>query len=106
RVARLQGVRLSQRVRQGFMRIFPAIAIVLVLAVGQARAEEPKAMRLIQTIPLPGVEGRIDHMAADANGTTIYIAALGNNSVEVVGLKAGKVIKSISGPQKPTGIRV
>src|SRR5207302_1851609 len=36
----------------------------------------------------------------------VYVAALGNNTLEVIELDAGKRIKSISGLKKPTGIRV
>jgi hypothetical protein len=57
-----------------------------------------------KTIPLPGVEGRIDHMAADVSGQRLFMAALGNNTVEVLDLKSGKVIQSLSGFAEPQGI--
>ena len=41
-------------------------------------------MRLVQTIPLPHVKGRIDHLAVDVAGQRLFIAALGNNSLEVI----------------------
>jgi DNA-binding beta-propeller fold protein YncE len=53
-------------------------------------------------IPLPGVSGRIDHLAA-ADGR-LYIAALGNASVEVVDLSARARVKSIAGLKEPQGI--
>src|SRR5512142_1289888 len=62
------------------------------------------ALRLLQTIPLPNVEGRIDHLAIDIKGQRLFIAALGNNSVEVVDLRVGKVIQSISGFSEPQGV--
>jgi hypothetical protein len=43
---------------------------------------------MVQTIPLPNVEGRIDHMAVDVEGQRIFIAALGNHSVEILDLNA------------------
>ena len=61
-------------------------------------------LRLIQTIPLDGVEGRIDHMAVDVAGQRLFIAALGNNSLEVIDLRAGKRIHSISGLREPQGV--
>jgi len=61
-------------------------------------------LRLVQTIPLDGVEGRIDHMAADTNSQRLFIAALGNNSLEVIDLRAGKRIRSISGLHEPQGV--
>jgi DNA-binding beta-propeller fold protein YncE len=65
-------------------------------------AAEP--LRLVQTIPLPGVEGRIDHFALDAKGGRLFVAALGNNTVEIVDLAAGKVIGQIKNLQAPQGI--
>jgi len=61
-------------------------------------------LSVIQTIPLPGVEGRIDHLAVDLKGQRLFIAALGNNTVEIVDLNASKVTHSISGLSEPQGI--
>jgi len=59
---------------------------------------------LEQTIPLPGVEGRIDHFSLDASGARLFVAALGNNTVEVVDLKHGKVLRSLAGFAEPQGV--
>jgi DNA-binding beta-propeller fold protein YncE len=67
-------------------------------------AEEAGPLRLIQTIPLPNVEGRIDHMAVDIKDQRLFIAALGNNTVEVLDLRAGKRMRSITGLHEPQGI--
>jgi len=48
-------------------------------------------------IPMPGVEGRIDHLAFDLAGKRLFVAALGNNTVEVIDINAMRVIKSIAG---------
>ena len=58
-------------------------------------------MKLIQTIPLQDVEGRIDHLSVDIKGQRLFVAALGNNTVEVLDLNAGKVIHSISDLSEP-----
>jgi DNA-binding beta-propeller fold protein YncE len=71
-------------------------------AVLLARAAEP--LRPVQTIPLPGVEGRIDHFGFDAKGQRLFVAALGNNTVEVVDIAAGMVIGRIKDLQAPQGI--
>jgi hypothetical protein len=67
-------------------------------------AEEAGPLRLIQTIPLRTVEGRIDHMAVDLKGQRLFIAALGNNTVEILDLRAGKRIQTITGLHEPQGI--
>src|SRR6266542_2434948 len=54
-----------------------------------------------QIIALPGVKGRIDHLDANLEDQTVYVAALGNNSLEAVDLKSGKLIHSITGLSEP-----
>jgi hypothetical protein len=61
-------------------------------------------LMLEKTIPLEKVGGRIDHMAADVAGQRLFIAALGNDTVEVVDLKAGKKIQSLPSFAEPQGI--
>jgi len=52
--------------------------------------------RLIQTIPIPNVNGRIDHLAIDIRGQKLFVAELKNNSLDIVDLKAARRIHSIS----------
>jgi DNA-binding beta-propeller fold protein YncE len=73
-------------------------------ALGKVEAEENSPLRFVQTIPLPKVAGRIDHMAVDVKGQRLFIAALGNNTVEILDLNAGKHFKSISGFHEPQGV--
>ena len=65
---------------------------------------QEKTLKLKQTIPLPGVEGRIDHFALDASGERLFVCALGNNTVEVLDLRKGERIRSIAGLGAPQGI--
>jgi YVTN family beta-propeller protein len=74
----------------------------LVTAASIGRATEP--LRLVRKIPLANVAGRIDHLAADTDGHRLFVAALGNNTVEVIDLAAGKVIESIRGLHEPQGV--
>ncbi|MGN6734993.1 MAG: YncE family protein, partial [Candidatus Binatia bacterium] len=80
------------------------LLMVFALMATDAQAQESSALRMVQTIPLPNVEGRIDHMAVDLNGRRLLIAALGNNSVEILDLNAGKHLKSVRGLQEPQGL--
>jgi len=80
-----------------------AFAIVLG-AVAAAWANEPRSLRLAQTIPMPNVEGRIDHLAVNIKSKRPHVAALGNNTVEVIDLAAGKVMRRITGIKEPQGI--
>ena len=65
---------------------------------------QPSPLQLVQSIPLPAVEGRIDHMALDAGRQRLFLAALGNHSVEVVDLAAGKWQQSLRGVHEPQGV--
>jgi DNA-binding beta-propeller fold protein YncE len=67
-------------------------------------AQSPVPLKLNQTIPLPGVEGRIDHFAFDAAGERLFVCALGNNTVEVLDLRKGQRAHSITGLGAPQGI--
>lgn len=70
----------------------------------KAASTQNSALRLVQTIPLPGVEGRFDHFAVDVKRQHLFVAALGNDSVEVLDLRDGKLLRSLKGLQKPTGV--
>ena len=67
-------------------------------------SEEAPPLRLIQQIPLPGVQGRIDHFTVDGERERMIFSALGNNTVEVVSLFAGKLVHTITGADEPQGV--
>ena len=69
-----------------------------------AHAADSDAMKLFKTIPLPDVTGRFDHFSIDVKNQRLFVAALGNNSVEVLDLNAGKRLRSITGCDKPQGV--
>lgn len=56
------------------------------------------------TIPLPGVKGRIDHMDINLKEKIVYVAALGNNTLEIADISSGKVVHSIKGLDEPQGV--
>ncbi|MGC3958569.1 MAG: YncE family protein [Verrucomicrobiota bacterium] len=68
------------------------------------RAEADSALILSKIIPLPGVKGRFDHFALDAKGKRLFVAALGNDTLEVIDLAAGQRLKSVTGMRMPTGV--
>ena len=53
---------------------------------------------------MSGVEGRIDHFAFDSAGERLFVCALGNNTVEVLDLRRGERIHSITGLGAPQGV--
>jgi hypothetical protein len=79
--------------------------MVFIVALMPWRADaEPASLVLEKTIPLPNVGGRIDHMAIDRKRQRLIVAALGNDTVEIVDLTTGKPIHSIRGLAEPQGV--
>jgi len=83
---------------------FYLILTIALLFVAKAQTQTVTPLRLMQRIPLPDVEGRIDHMAIDLKGQRLFVVALGNNSLEILDLQAGKHIYRIRGLKEPQGV--
>jgi DNA-binding beta-propeller fold protein YncE len=86
------------------MRIWSVGFALILLAIHAGSAEEP--LVFVRAIDLPRVEGRIDHLAFDAVTGRLYVAALGNNTVEVLDTHALSHLKSLPGYREPQGIAV
>lgn len=67
-------------------------------------AEPGELLQLTQTIALPDVRGRIDHLDIDLDGGRLFVAALGNNSVEVIDLRAGRRSARLEHLREPQGV--
>jgi hypothetical protein len=65
---------------------------------------EKGKLTLISKIILPKVSGRIDHIAYDSVNHLAFIAALGNNTVEVVNINSKQTVHTIAGLHEPQGI--
>jgi hypothetical protein len=84
--------------------IFITAFVLVLVCSGRLAAQDNYPLRLVQTIPMPNVKGRIDHMDVDVKGQRLFVAGLENGSLEVVDLGAGKWSKSIPGFQKTQGV--
>lgn len=81
------------------------LAAVPWLAAGAIRAAEPAAPLVLErTIALKGVGGRIDHLAADLKRKRLYVAELGNGTVDAIDLATARVIRRIGGLKEPQGL--
>ena len=69
----------------------------------QSTSRDILPLQLEEQIPVPNVAGRLDHFTADAKRKRLFVSALGNNTVEVIDVFAGKVIRSIKGLSQPQG---
>jgi DNA-binding beta-propeller fold protein YncE len=78
----------------------PGLAILLTSLtafVPSARAQTEPMPKLIGYISLPNVEGWMDHLAVDVRGQRLFVPAEHQKTIEVVDLRAGKVIHTITG---------
>jgi len=80
------------------------VFLLALLRAVSASGEDPGSLRLEKEIPLPGVEGRIDHFSADVAGQRLFVAALENGSVEILDTRRGERIAEIKGLKEPQGL--
>jgi hypothetical protein len=67
-------------------------------------AQATESLMLERTIALHDVRGRIDHMAFDPGRKRLIVAELGNDSVDIVDVVAGKPVRRIGGLREPQGV--
>src|SRR3954462_9499063 len=72
------------------------IAVLSTLLISLASAADAPLLTMEKTIPLEGVEGRIDHCGLDRQRKRLYVAAIANGTLEVVDLVAGKRINNLT----------
>jgi hypothetical protein len=88
----------------GVLAIVLSLA-ALALAQNSAKSLPYQPLVLTATIPLPGVHGRFDHFAFDsAEPGRLFLAALGNDSLEVINLTGGARVHTINGLGHPQGV--
>src|SRR3989440_1668350 len=80
-----------------------AIVLIGYTAIAPSQEGGKQPFRLVQTISLPNVKGRLDHMDVDVKRKRLFVAGLENGTLEVVDLQAGKWVRSIPGFEKPQG---
>jgi DNA-binding beta-propeller fold protein YncE len=89
------------------LRALLLTAGVLSVGIGLATssaAPPPTLLTIVQVIALPGVQRRIDHFAVDPAGQRLFVAALGNHTLEVLDLAGSKRITSLSNLNEPQGV--
>jgi DNA-binding beta-propeller fold protein YncE len=87
-----------------FCRTAAVLLLVSLSLLTASGAEAGSPMTLETTIPLDDVSGRIDHIAFDRGQGKLLVAALGNNTLEVIDTRAGKRTGRIAGLDEPQGV--
>jgi len=82
------------------------LAAELAVMAARSAAGQQDTLRLTATIPLPDVSGRIDHLGFDAARQRLFVAALGNDTVEVIDTSRNAHLQSLAGFHEPQGVAV
>jgi DNA-binding beta-propeller fold protein YncE len=75
---------------------------IFVATLGTAAAQP--ALKLVKTIPLKGKAGKLDHVTVDSKNQRLFLANKVNNTVDVVDLRAGKLVRQIPGQAGAQGL--
>ncbi len=78
-------------------------ATLLVLS-GPAAGQDSSALSLKTQIALPNVKGRIDHFSVDVKGQRLFMAGVGNHTLEVIDLQSGQRVRTIPDLAEPQGV--
>lgn len=68
-----------------------------------AMAQSNPVLELTSHIALPNVTGRMDHFGVDAKGQRLFVSAFTNNTVEVIDLRAGRQVRTLTNLANPQG---
>jgi YVTN family beta-propeller protein len=81
------------------------LAAAGLLAPVMAVAQTASAPLMLEAkIPLGSISGRLDHLSVDTKRRRLFVAELGNNSLGVLDVAAGKVLRTITGFREPQGV--
>ena len=88
-----------------FFRLLAVVSCLpLCASLGRSQDGQKQPLKLVQTIALPYVKGRLDHMEVDVQGQRLFVAGLENGTFEVLDLKSAKWVQSLPGFKKPQGV--
>jgi len=90
---------------QGFRSVPAVVLAASLIWSAKVTAQTADVPLVLETkIPLGEVSGRIDHLSIDVKRQRLFVAELGNDSVGVVDLAVGKVLRRITGMSEPQGV--
>ena len=86
-----------------YLNLLVTIAAIFV-ATGNVFADSSEYLVATKTIPLKGVPGKLDHLAVDSKGQRLFVCNKPNNTLDIVDLKSGSLVKQIPDQGKVSGI--
>jgi DNA-binding beta-propeller fold protein YncE len=93
-----------QRERKLFGAFIAVAGAVLCGALAQASGGGGPPLKLVQTIELKGKAGKMDHLVVDSKSQRLFLANKVNNTLDIVDLRAGKLIQQVPGQAGVQGI--
>jgi DNA-binding beta-propeller fold protein YncE len=84
------------------LKLLVLLPLAMATPVAYPAGETP--LEPVATIEMPGVKGRIDHLSADLKRHRLFVAALGNDTVEVLDVERHRHEKSLPGFGEPQGV--
>ena len=96
--------RSSRSFAQTYQGAAVPLCATLLLAWCAFALEEKPPLELAAKVGLAEVHGRIDHLAADIYQARLFVAALGDDSVQVLDVRNNALLSSIPGIPEPQGI--
>ena len=87
-----------------FIGVPAALALALLTSSIDARGAELPPLERVGTIALRGAVGGLDHLALDTKRGRLFVANTANDSLDIVDLKAGTLLKQITGQGRIRGV--
>jgi DNA-binding beta-propeller fold protein YncE len=78
--------------------------ILLFLCGGLAAQKQPPPLELLAKVPLPGVHGRLDGLAADIDRSRLFVAASADGSVQIIDIRHDAVLQPLTGLTEPQSV--
>jgi DNA-binding beta-propeller fold protein YncE len=92
--------------RGSFILAVASLALTAVTATVLSAADGTAPLERVQTIPLKGPVGGLDHLGLDVKRGRLFVANTANGTLDIVDLKAGKLLKQVAGQGRIRGIAV
>jgi DNA-binding beta-propeller fold protein YncE len=77
------------------------LVAVLLFGVDIVHGHAPDVLKKLDGVMVPDIDGPVEHMAADIKGQRIFLAATGNNSIEIFDAKTLRHLNTIDGLAQP-----
>jgi hypothetical protein len=104
--SKLRGNAMRQRgyCRAKILGVASTMALAVLTTGVVASAADPPPLERVQTIDLKGPVGGLDHLSVDARRGRLFVANTSGNSLDIVDLKAGKLLKQVPGQAESGGL--